>query len=145
MAEVPRVFFDASALIAAAASPSGGSALVASVCKLGLGTPLVSRLVLREAERNLRGKFPATALLGFYKLLGDIEPRVVPDPTPAALRKATAVVPAKDAHVLAGARAGKATHLLTLDRRHFLGAKTREAILPIIVCTPGEFLRAILL
>jgi predicted nucleic acid-binding protein len=55
---------------------------------------------------------------------------------------ASAVVPSKDAHVLASARAGKATHLLTLDRRHFLGTKTQEAILPIIVCTPGEFLRA---
>ena len=144
MAEGLRVFFDASALITAGASPSGGSALVASVCKSGLATPLVSRLVLWEAERNLRGKFPATALLEFYRLMGELEPQVVPDPTPAAIRKASAVVPAKDAHVLAGARAGKATHLLTLDRRHFLGTKTREAILPIIVCTPGEFLRAIL-
>lgn len=144
MAERPRVFFDASALIAACASPSGGSALVASVCKGGLATPLVSRQVLWEAERNLRAKFPATALLEFYRLLGGLEPEVVPDLTPAALRKARAVVPSKDAHVLAGARAGNATHLLTLDRRHFLGVKTREAILPIIVCTPGEFLRAIL-
>jgi predicted nucleic acid-binding protein len=143
MAQTPRVFLDASVLIAAAASPSGGSALVAGVCKAGLATPLVSRLVLWEAERNLRSKFPANALLEFYRLLGELEPQVVPDPTPAAIRKASAVIPAKDAHVLAGARLGKATHLLTLDRRHLLGPKTREAILPIVVCTPGEFLRVV--
>lgn len=144
MAQAPRVFFDASALIAASASASGGSALAAKVCTRGLATPLVTRLVLWEAERNLRAKFAASALLEFYRLLGELEPQVVPDPSPAALRSASAVVPSKDAHVLAGARAGRATHLLTLDRRHFLGTKTREAILPIIVCTPGELLRAIL-
>lgn len=139
-----RVFFDASTLIAAGASPSGGSALVATACMGGLAKALVTRLVLWEAERNLLGKFPASALLEFYRLLGELEPQVVADPTRAALRRAGAVVPAKDAHVLAGARAGKATHLLTLDRRHFLGARTREAILPIIVCTPGEFLKTVL-
>jgi len=63
MAEAPRVFLGASAFIAAGASPSGGSALVAGVCKSGLATPLVFRLVLWEAERNLRDKFQANALL----------------------------------------------------------------------------------
>lgn len=142
MAQGPRVFFDASALIAASASASGGSAFVATLCTRGLATPLVTRLVLWEAERNLRAKFAASALLELYRLLGALEPEVVPAPTPGAVRLAGAIVSSKDAHVLAGARAGKATHLLTLDRRHFLGPKTREAILPIIVCTPGEFLRA---
>lgn len=118
--------------------------MVARVCTRGLATPLVTKLVLWEAERNLQGKFPESALLEFYRLVGGLEPQVVPDPTAAALRKASTVVPSKDAHVLAGARASRATHLLTLDRRHFLGTKTRESILPIIVCTPGEFLRATL-
>ena len=143
MADVPRVFFDASVLIAAGASASGGSALAAKVCTRGLARALVRTPVLWEAERNLRAKFPPSALLEFYTLLGELEPQVVRDPYPAEIRRASAVVPSKDAHVLAGARAGKATHLLTLDRRHFLGTKTRGAILPIIVCTPGEFLMAI--
>jgi len=138
-----RVFFDASVLIAAGASPSGGSALAAEVCVRGLAKALVTRLVLWEAERNLHAKFPASALVEFYNLVGQLNPEVVPNPSPAEIHAAGKVVAAKDAHVLAGARAGNATHLLTLDRSHFLGKKTHAAILPIVVCTPGEFLRSL--
>ncbi|MCX6071562.1 MAG: PIN domain-containing protein [Chloroflexi bacterium] len=140
MAETPRLFFDANVLLAASVSAPGGSALAVRVCIRGLAKAQVTRQVLWEAERNLQVKFPPSALLEFYTLLGELEPRVVPDPSPAEIRSASAVVHPKDAHVLAGARAGKASHLLTLDRRHFLSAKTRVAILPIVVCTPGEFL-----
>jgi predicted nucleic acid-binding protein len=140
MPGAPRIFFDASVLIAASVSPSGGSALVTRVCTRGLARAQVTRLILWEAERNLKAKFPASALLEFYTMLGALEPRVVPDPSPAEIRRASEVVSPRDAHVLAGARAGKASHLLTLDRRHFPDPKTRAAILPIVVCTPGEFL-----
>jgi len=139
-----RVFLDASALIAAGPSPSGGSALVAQVCARGLAQALVTRRVLLQAERNPDAKFPPTALLEFYNLLGRLNPQIVPPPTPAEVQAATLIVPSKDAHVLAAARTGRATHLLTLDRRHFLGQAARESILPIVVCTPGEFLSACL-
>ena len=49
-----------------------------------------------------------------------------------------------DAGALTATCAGKATHLLTLDPKHFLGPKTREANLPIAACTPREFLGVIL-
>jgi predicted nucleic acid-binding protein len=140
----PRVFFDASVLIAAGASPSGGSVLAAEVCKHGLAKALVTRFVLWEAERNLHAKFPASALVEFYNLVGQLNPEVVPNPSPTEIEAAGGVVPAKDAHVLAGARAGHATHLLTLDRKHFLGKHTRAAMLPIVACTPGEFLKSLL-
>ena len=93
---------------------------------------------------NLHAKFPASALAAFYNMVGQLDPEVVPNPSPADIDAATEIIAARDAHVLAGARAAKATHLLTLDRRHFLGNKTRAAILPIVVCTPGEFLRMLL-
>ena len=143
MAAVPRVFFDASVLIAAGASSSGGSAMAVQVCRRGLARGLVTRLVLWEAERNLHASFPPSALLAFYTLLGQLDPEVVPDPPEAEIRAAARVVAGKDAHVLAGARAGRATHLLTLDRKHFLGKSVRAAILPLVVCTPGEFLTSL--
>jgi len=139
-----RVFFDASVLIAAGASPSGGSALAAEVCKHGLSKALVTRFVLWEAERNLHAKFPASALVEFYYLVGQLNCEVVPNPSPAESEAAGKVVPAKDAYVRAGARAGEATHLLTLDRKHFLGKNTRAVIQPIVACTPGEFLESLL-
>ncbi len=143
MAAVPRVFFDASVLIAASASLSGGSAMTVEVCRRGLARGLVTRLVLWEAERNLHASFPPSALLAFYTLIGQLGPDVIPNPTESEIRSATSIVPAKDAHVLAGARGGRATHLLTLDRKHFLGKSVRTAVLPLVVCTPGEFLKSL--
>jgi predicted nucleic acid-binding protein len=141
VAAVPRVFFDASVLIAAGASSSGGSAMAVQVCRRVLARGLVTRLVLWEAERNLQASFPPSALLAFYTLIGQLNSDVIPNPTEAEIQSATSIVAAKDAHVLAGARAGRATHLLTLDRKHFLGKSVRAAILPLVVCTPGEFLK----
>jgi hypothetical protein len=98
-----RMFLDASALIAAGASPSGGSMLVAQVCVHGLAQARVTRLVLLEAERNLHAELPPTALLEFYNLLGRLNPQIVPSPAPVEVQAATLIVPSKDAHVLAAA------------------------------------------
>ena len=117
--------------------------MAVQVCRRGLVRGLVTRLVLWEAERNLHASFPPAGLLAFYTLLGQLDPEVVPDPPEAEIRAAARVVAGKDAHILAGARAGSATHLLTLDRKHFLGKSVRAAILPLVVCTPGEFLTSL--
>jgi len=136
----PRLFLDASVLLAAAASPDGGSALTLELCKAGRALALVTRLVLREAERNIQAKLDETVLLRFYSLMAELDPRVVPPPSEEEIATAASVVAAKDAHVLAAARTSRATHLVTLDRKHFLSRERRQAVLPIIVCTPGELL-----
>jgi predicted nucleic acid-binding protein len=143
-ASPPRLFLDASVLIAASGSPDGGSALVLEICRAGLATPVLTRLVLREAERNIQEKLNREALIRFYRLIADLEAELVPIPDVEDLQAASQVVSEKDAHVLAGARAGGATHLITQDRRHFLKPDQRAAMLPILACTPGEFLQALL-
>lgn len=141
MENLPRLFFDASALIAAAASPDGGSALVLELCTRGRARALVTRLVLREAERNIMDKLSEEALLRYYRLLGDLDPELVSLPSPKAIEHAAELVTAKDTHVIAGARDGHATHLITLDRKHLLPKEVRQGALPIVVCTPGDYLQ----
>jgi len=143
MAAAPRLFLDASVLIAAAGSPEGGSALLLDVCRASKTRLLVTRLVLREAERNIQQKLDEASLLRFYRVIVELELQIIPTPSSEELSVAAEIVAAKDAHVLAGARTGKATHLITLDRKHFLHAKQKEGILPIIACTPGEYLEAL--
>jgi len=130
-------------MVAAAGSPDGGSALLLEICQAKNIPVLVTRLVLREAERNVKLKLGETALLRFYKIIADLDPEVVQIPIDEDLAAASAVVALKDAHVLAGARNGRVTHLVTLDRKHFLGNDRRKAILPIVACTPGELLRSL--
>jgi hypothetical protein len=66
MTAVPRVFLDASVLIAAAASRKGASSVVLAICGRGLLQALATQQVLREAERNIELKLGDDALLRFY-------------------------------------------------------------------------------
>jgi len=138
-----RLFLDASVLVAAAGSPHGGSALLLEICRAKDVLVFVTRLVLREAERNVQMKLGESAQLRFYNIIVDLDPELVPIPTDEDLAAASEIVATKDAHVLAGARNGRATHLVTLDRKHFLGDDQREGVLPIVACTPGELLRSL--
>ena len=56
------VFFDASCLIAAARSPSGGSGFLLWRCARDFLRAAVSHLVLLEAKTNIVAKLPAAAL-----------------------------------------------------------------------------------
>lgn len=117
---------------------------MAELCAQGKAVALVTRLVLREAERNIKDKMAEQALVRFYELLGNLDPEVVPLPSPEAIDRAAEVVADKDAHVVAGAREGSASHLITLDRKHLLPRKVRRALLPIVVCTPGDYIQTFL-
>jgi predicted nucleic acid-binding protein len=144
MEKLPRLFFDTSVLVAAAASQEGGSALLLKLCSQGRAKALVTRLILREAERNIMGKLSEETLLRYYRLLGVLDPELVPLPSPKAIGTAGELVTAKDAHVLAGAPEGQATHLITLDRKHLLLEQVRHQAMPIIICTPGDYLQELL-
>lgn len=141
MTRPPRLFFDASVLVASAGSTSGASSLTLDVCRHGAAKAVSSRLVLLEAERNIRAKLDAEALLRFYRTVAEIDFRVVPESTPDEIAVSARIIAAKDAHVLAAAVKAGVGFLLTLDRRHFLARAVLEAGLPFRIITPGDFLR----
>lgn len=140
MRPAPRLFVDASVLIAASGSSAGASALVLVLCRHGHARPVASRRVLLEAQRNIRVKLGEEALLRFYQHLGDLDLDLVEDPTPREVDAYVSITGPKDAHVLAGAVKGVVDVLLTLDRKHLLTPRVRDAGLPCAVLTPGEFL-----
>lgn len=141
MTEGPRLFLDASVLIAAAGSPTGASALVLDVCRHGQAWAASSRLVLLEAERNIRAKFGQDTLLRFYQQIAGLDLDLVEAPTPQEIADMQRIIHPKDAHVLAAAANGGVEVLLTLDRAHFLSPLVLEAGLPFQIMTPGDFLR----
>ena len=63
------IFFDASCLIAAAGSPSGGSGFLLALCLRRLIRGAVSQPVLLEAQRNIQRKLGEEELNSFYRLL----------------------------------------------------------------------------
>ena len=136
-----RVFLDASVLVAAAGSESGGSATAMKACRGKSFKAVLSTTVLLEARWNIAEKFGETALVMFYQLLAALGPEIAPHPSRENEARCMLLTGPKDAHVLAAALACDAAYLLTLDRRHLITPTIEAAELPIRVMTPGNFLR----
>lgn len=139
-----RAFIDASAWVAASASPSGGSALVLEVCRGKRYSAVCTQRVLMEAQVNIRHKLPQAALVHFYELLASVPIEVLPEVDNEQERLAEGIVAPKDAHVLAAAIAGEVDFLITLDRRHLANETVREAVRPLQILLPAEFIQQIL-
>lgn len=136
------LFYDASCLIAAAGSPTGGSGLLLSLCVRRLLRGAVSQAVLLEAEGNIQTKFRPQVLSVYHNLLQTAHLSMAPipqvPPTSAWLQE----VNTKDVHVVAAALAAKAPYVLTLDRK--LALEINRTALPIEALAPGDFIRNVL-
>ena len=141
MKPVPRLFLDASVWIAASGSMTGGSAVIIELCRRSKTRAVASRLVLLEAERNIRKKLGREALLRFYREIASLEIELVEAPSGHEIVSQSRIIHPKDAHVLAAAIKGQVDFLLTLDRKDFMAPKVLHAGLPFQIMTPGDFLR----
>ena len=138
-----RAFLDANVYFAGSASPTGGSALILQLILKGRIEVTASRLVLREAERNLRRKRPPKDLKAFHQFLTHAKLRVIPTPPETAWKPYEGVIHPKDVPVLAAAVASKAAYLVTLDRRHFMTKAVSNQVPGLVILTPGNFLREV--
>ena len=136
-----RVFLDANVYFAGSASPTGGSALVLQLILKGRIEVTASRLVLREAERNLRRKRPPKDLKTFHQSLKHAKLRVIRTPPETTWKPYEGIIHPKDVPILAAAVASKAAYLVTLDRRHFLTKTVSDKVPGLVILTPGDFLR----
>ncbi len=136
------LFFDASCLIAAAGSPSGGSSFLLSVCGRDLLTGSASQPVLIEAERNTVNKLGAEALERYYQLLRVTRLQIVAVPPREARERDEWRINEKDHHVVAAAHAADVQFLITLDRG--LTREVNSIGLPFRALTPAEFITDVL-
>jgi putative PIN family toxin of toxin-antitoxin system len=135
-----RVFFDASVIIAALLSPTGGSALLFKFIKAGLIVGLTSKTVLAEVlgedkpekidkQREDIEQFVAESGLLVREAITekDIEPY-------------DELIDAKDAHLIAGAQLTKRIYLVSLDKKHVLKDDIRKQFLPLKIVSPKELI-----
>lgn len=136
------LFFDASCLIAAAASPGGGSGFLWSLCERGFLVAAVSEPVLAETEINLLNRFPAPALERHQLQLARGLPRLAAVPRLDVDPRRFPAINPKDEHVVAAALAIGASYLLTLDRP--LAEEINGANLVLWAVSPGDFIKTVL-
>jgi len=129
---VDRLFLDACVVFSAAYNPSSPPR---RLWELGDATLLASDFVLEEARRNL-------AVLRPERLddLGQLSEKLeIVVATLTAVPPEAQRLPDKDFPILLAAVAGRATHLLTVDKKHF-GSLSGKTIGKVLVLSPGEYL-----
>ena len=135
----PKVFLDSSVFFAAAYSVTGSAHDLLLAAIQGRVSLMLSSYVLTETERNILKRAPQAhpAFLRFCTAL----PYQLSQPPEALITDTARVVVAKDAPVIAAARAAQATLVATYDRKDLLS--NRQEILTafgVTVATPEEIL-----
>jgi predicted nucleic acid-binding protein len=136
------LFFDASCLIAASGSRTGGSSFILALCHDGFLQSAISQWVLIEAERNIMAKLPPAAHARYQTLLHTTAFRLAPVPPPRSLQRYAHLVGDKDAHVLGAAVARGAAFLLSLDQP--LIERIERADVAVRALTPKAFITEVL-
>lgn len=141
-----RLFLDANVFFAGCLSPEGASAFILELARRKRIEIAASRLVLREADRNLRRKAPAPALKTFHQFLQQVKVRVILLPTDEEIVSPyEAMVHPKDLPVLSSAIASKSDYFLTLDRKHFLSSPLVQKLKKPVILGPANFIQNIYL
>lgn len=137
---IVSAFLDASVLVAATLSPTGGSFRLCRESHHGRLLLITNHYARDETQRVLHEKYPAF-LKPMQKLLRWAKMHVQGDPSTRLVAKYLPLIHPEDAPILAGAVAAKANFLITLDRKHFLTERLRHAPRPFTITTPAEFLQ----
>lgn len=136
-----RVYFDASVIIAALLSPTGGSAQLFKFLKAGLIIGITSQTVIEEVleEKHLpKIKRSRSEIEEFITKSGLIIRRAI---TSEDIALYQGIISIDDAHLIAGSKLTKCEYLVTLDKKHLLAADIREKFLPLNIVSPKELLQ----
>ena len=133
-----RVFLDASVIVAAALSPSGGSFRCLHEAPLQGWQCLTSSYAMNEAYGALQRKRPDRVGI-LVELVGMSRMKIVRDANSREVEQASLVIDHKDAPILAASLKSRSTILLTLDQEHLFDPQLVRARLPIGMLTPGMF------
>lgn len=128
-------FIDASVILAALGSKSGGSSMVLKLIRNGKIEGIASQAVIEEVFRNANKiKIPESEV---SKLVSNSSLKIIPAPTSIEVEKYLDDTAAKDAHVVASAIRSRSEVIITLDKKHLLSKK----ISGLNIVSPGEFLQ----
>ncbi len=135
-----KLFLDANVFFAAFYSNQGASSQLLKIAARKKIILFASRLVLKEADRNLRLKASAAIVKSFHSYLQKEKINVSPVPSESILQTAEKLIHPKDAPVLAAAIAIRADYLVTLDKQHFFTPLLAQKIKTPKIILPGDFL-----
>ena len=139
--KIIKVFLDASVLVAASASVNGASAYILHLSRQRKIKAFVSEDALSEAVKNVNLKLDDIGEERLKTYLIKANLKLVDSPEAEAIALCEKFIHFKDAPILAAAITKRVDILLTLDKKHFLTKLVADFAKPIIILTPGDFLK----
>lgn len=134
-----KVFIDSSVFFAAVLSGKGGSFRVFREARKRNIVLIVTPYVTHEVEKGLEERYP-TMVESFHSFFLHFPLVIAVNPPERFIRRYVHLIPSEDVPILAAAIFHKTTHLLTLDRRHFL-LPLKKVSLPVKIVAPGDFIQ----
>ncbi len=139
-----RVYFDASVIIAALLSKTGGSSLLVKYIKQCRITGVTSQTVVDEVLEEEVMKRIKKSKKKIEHFIAQSKLAVRESITAEEITPYKDQVDVKDAHLIAGANLTKCSHLVTLDKKHLLREDIQKRFLPLRIVSPKELLEEIL-
>lgn len=132
-----RILLDASVILAALGSKTGGSMVVLKLAREGKLQAVVSETIIEEVKRNVAKTNSSSENLDELIISHNIE--IFSPPRTENVDKYIEQTGEKDAHVVASAVELKVDLIITLDKKHLLSGKIKLKSPKII--PPGELLK----
>lgn len=134
-----KVFLDASVIIAAILSPSGGSAKLMQLISLKQVIGITTQTVVEEIiEHSSKIDKTVEEIIKFIANHGILVRKKVTGTESERFRD---TVDPDDAHLIAGSLLTKCQCLVTLDRKHLLRQDIRAKVKPLKIVEPGDILK----
>lgn len=138
-----RVFFDASIIIAALLSKTGGSSLLFQYIKIGRIIGITSQTAIDETLEEDKSKKVKRSKEEIEQFITHSDLLVRESITLNEIAPYKDLVDKEDAHLIAGAKLTKCTYLVTLDKKHLLREDIQKRFLPLHIVSPKELLEEI--
>ncbi len=133
-----KVYLDASVIIAALLSPTGGSAKLLEFINLNVIVGIASQTVIDEVEaHSLKIRKSHQEIRRFIQ---ESSIMVMEKIREAELELFRGLIEETDIHVAVGAKLAKCDYLATLDKKHLLKEEVKKILKPLCVVTPKEIL-----
>lgn len=138
-----RVFIDASVLIAALISPTGGSSLLLKYAAAGKVTGIISQTVIDEILKEDKFTKIKKTKIQIEQFIAQSSLIIRKPITVEEIKPYQDLIDIEDAHLVAGANLTKCQYLATLDKKHVLRPDVQKKFLPLKIVSPGQLLEEI--
>lgn len=133
-----KVFIDASVILAALGSASGGSAVILKLTQKEKLKGVISQAIIEEVKRNAANLNRKAEDVERIILKSRLE---IVEASSLEAEQKYAKLAGKDAHVVASAVQAKADILLTLDKKHLLNEDVKGRLKNLGIMAPGELIK----